>query len=202
MIAVEDHETIRRITLNRPDKANSLTGELLDRLAEAVEGSTAAALVLTGTGRVFSAGADLDEVRAGTLATHPGWERLSSAIAAHPGLTVAALNGTCAGGALGMMLACDIRLSVASANFFYPVLKMGVLPQPSDPGRMSRLIGPARTALILMGAARVGADEALSWGLVDRIHDPETLTDEANALCAAACAAGPSRVAQIRAMVG
>ena len=137
------------VTLNRPEKANSLTPEMLAQLCDIAEAAHAArALVLTGAGKVFSAGADLDAARAG-LATSPLWERLSSAIAALPCLTLAALNGTLAGGANGMALACDMRIAVPGAKFFYPVMKLGYLPQPSDPGRMAALIGPARTKLIL-----------------------------------------------------
>ncbi|MEC8294298.1 MAG: enoyl-CoA hydratase/isomerase family protein, partial [Pseudomonadota bacterium] len=131
-------------------------------------------LILTGAGKVFSAGADLDEARAG-LATSPLWERLSGAIAALPGLTIAALNGTLAGGANGMALACDLRLAVPTAKFFYPVMKLGYLPQPSDPARMAALIGPARTKLILMGGQKIMAEEALRFGLIDRIIDTDVV---------------------------
>ena len=102
----------------------------------------ARALILTGRGRVFSAGADLGAARAG-LATSPLWEELSAAIADLPCMTVAALNGTLAGGAFGMALACDLRIAVPEAKFFYPVMKLGFLPQPSDPGRLAALVGPA-----------------------------------------------------------
>ncbi len=147
------------VTINRPEKANSLTHAMLTELAEIAEAAKGAkALVITGEGKVFSAGADLDEARAG-LATSDVWERLSGAIAALPGLTIAALNGTLAGGAMGMALACDMRLSVPEAKFFYPVMKLGFLPQPSDPKRMSAWIGPARAKLILMGEQKILADE-------------------------------------------
>ena len=127
-------------TIDRPEKANSLTGAMLDELAGFAEAAAleARVLVLTGTGRVFSAGADLDEARAG-LATSPLWERLSGAIASAPILTIAALNGTLAGGAFGMALACDLRIAVPGAKFFYPVMKLGFLPQPSDPARLAGL---------------------------------------------------------------
>ena len=67
------------------------------------------------------------------------------------------------------VLAADLRISVPGANFFYPVMKLGFLPQPSDPPRLVRLIGPARAKLILMGGARLSAEEAFAMGLVDRI---------------------------------
>lgn len=170
------------ITINRPDKANSLTKDMLERLADiAVDAQVAKAVVITGEGRVFSAGADLDEARAG-LAVDPIWERLSGVIANLPCLTIAALNGTLAGGAMGMALACDLRIAVPNAKFFYPVMKLGFLPQPTDPKRMADLIGPARTKLILMSGQKIEAAEALKFGLVDRIVEPDTLMSSATSL--------------------
>ncbi|CTQ49366.1 enoyl-CoA hydratase/isomerase family protein [Jannaschia donghaensis] len=176
MIRSDRDGDILTLTIDRPDKANSLTAAMLSDLIRAVRGAgDVRLLILTGAGEsVFSAGADLEEARAG-LATSALWEDLSGAIAALPCLTVAALNGTLAGGAFGMALACDLRLSVPQASFFYPVAKLGFLPQPSDPARMARLIGPARTKMILAGGARLDASEALSFGLVDRVViDPVT----------------------------
>ncbi|MGH1355848.1 MAG: enoyl-CoA hydratase/isomerase family protein [Thalassovita sp.] len=175
MIDLHKNDGLWTVTINRPDKANSLTGDMLEQLCDIFENAQEARVViLTGTGKVFSAGADLDEARAG-LAISPLWERLSGAVAALPGLTIAALNGTLAGGANGMALACDIRLAVPGAKFFYPVMKLGYLPQPSDPKRMAALIGPSRTKLILMGGQKILADEALSFGLVDRVIDGDVV---------------------------
>ncbi|MDE4097942.1 enoyl-CoA hydratase/isomerase family protein [Phaeobacter gallaeciensis] len=192
MINLEiSNEGLWVVTINRPDKANSLTGEMLTELAEIAErAGEARGFILTGTGKVFSAGADLEAARAG-LATSPLWERLSGAIAALPCLTIAALNGTLAGGANGMVLACDIRLAVPSAKFFYPVMKLGYLPQPSDPARMVALIGPARTKMILAAGQKIEAEEACAWGLVDRIVEPGALMENARALLSDALAAKP-----------
>jgi enoyl-CoA hydratase/carnithine racemase len=190
------------LTLDRPDKANALTSEMLTRLAEEAEAAAAEGdrvLVLTGAGRVFSAGADLEAARAG-LATDPVWERLSSATAAFPGLSIAALNGTLAGGACGMAFACDLRVAVEGANLFYPVMKLGYLPQPSDPARLAALVGLARAKMMLMAGARVSAEEALAWGLVDRVVAAEALMEAVDELSADALAGAPEHVAAIKAM--
>lgn len=200
MIELSREDGLWTVTINRPDKANSLTAAMLGDLCDIAESAgDARALILTGTGRVFSAGADLDEARAG-LATSPLWERLSGAIAALPGLTIAALNGTLAGGAMGMALACDLRLAVPGARFFYPVMKLGFLPQPSDPGRMAALIGPSRTRLILMGGQKIDADEALSFGLIDRIVPADALLANARDIAADTLAARPDIAEAIKAM--
>ncbi len=200
MINLSRDGDIWTATINRPDKANSLTHDMLVTLADFMEDAQAArAVILTGNGKVFSAGADLDAARAG-LATSDIWERLSGAIAALPGLSVCALNGTLAGGAMGMALACDLRIAVPGAKFFYPVMKLGFLPQPSDPARMSALIGPARTKLILMGGQKILADEALSFGLIDRIVESDMLLATAQNLVADTVAASPDIASEIKAM--
>ena len=191
MIELEKEGGLWTATINRPDKANSLTHAMLTQLAELAEEAQAArAFILTGKGRVFSAGADLEEAHAG-LATSGVWERLSGAIAALPGFSIAALNGTLAGGAMGMALACDLRIAVPEADFFYPVMKLGFLPQPSDPGRMAALIGPSRTKLILMGGQKITATDALSFGLVDQLVPTADLMNTAHLLVKDTLAAKP-----------
>ncbi|MDP3339431.1 enoyl-CoA hydratase/isomerase family protein [Frigidibacter sp.] len=203
MIALECDGGVWTATINRPDKANSLTAamlEELERIAGAAADEGARVLVLTGAGKVFSAGADLDEARAG-LATSPVWERLSGRIASLPCLTIAALNGTLAGGAMGMALACDIRIAAEGAKFFYPVMKLGFLPQPSDPPRLAALVGPSRAKMILMAGARIDTAEALAWGLIDRMVPGPQLMDTVAALSADARGASPAHVAGIKALV-
>lgn len=201
MIHCEQDGDLWIVTIDRPDKAGALTRSMLTELAEIAEGATAAkALILTGTGRVFSAGADLDEAHAG-LATDSVWEQLSGAVAALPGLTIAALNGTAAGGSLGMVLACDIRIAVPSAKFFYPVMKLGFLPQPSDPVRLAALIGPARAKAILMAGRKIDSETAQSWGLVEDIVSPDDLLPTARRLCSDALNADLAHVGGIKALV-
>ena len=202
MITLDQQGGLWKITLNRPEKANALTAAMLQELAEIAEAAQQArGLIITGAGGVFSAGGDLDEMADG-LATSEVWERLSTAIAAVPGLSIAALNGTLAGGAMGMALACDIRLAVPQAKFFYPVMKRGFLPQPSDPLRMSALIGPARTKLILMGGQKLSAQEALHFGLIERVLEPEALLPTAEKIAADTMAASPEIVRGIRLLCG
>jgi len=200
MIDLHKDGVLWTVTIRRPDKANSLTKAMLEQLADIAEAAVdAKVLVITGEGRVFSAGADLIEARAG-LATDPVWERLSSAVAAAPCLTIAALNGTLAGGAFGMALACDLRIAVPTAKFFYPVMKLGFLPQPSDPARMRALIGPARTKLILMGGQKITADQALEFGLVDMLVSGDKMAGIIGDLAADVLDAKPEILSGIKMM--
>jgi enoyl-CoA hydratase len=201
MIKVQTAGDCCTITLSRADKANALTEAMLESLASAATAAAvdAKVLILTGEGRVFSAGADLDGMKAG-LGLSPAWEAASGAIASFPGLSIAALNGTLAGGAMGVALACDLRIAVPTSNFFYPVMRLGYRPQPSDPARLSALIGPARAKMILLAAQRIDAETALAWGLIDRIAALETLIDSALSLAEAALAASPGHVHSLKRM--
>lgn len=206
MIRTERTGNVLTVTLDRPDKANALTQAMLNDLAaivaEAQEDAELRALVLTGAGeRVFSSGADLDEARAGTITRSPTWEVVSSGIAALPCLTVAALNGTLAGGAFGMVLACDLRIAVPQARFFYPVLKNGFLPQPRDAARMADLVGPARARMILLAGQKITAEVALGWGLVDELVPREDMDARLDEITAAAREGNPAVLVGIKRMI-
>jgi enoyl-CoA hydratase/carnithine racemase len=201
MIRCDKDDALWTVTLDRPDKANALTSDMLEELASIFESADVAkVIILTGTGKVFSAGADLDAAKAG-LAVSSLWERLSTAIADFKGLSIAALNGTVAGGAFGMVLACDLRIATPNAKFFYPVMRLGFLPQPSDPKRLCALIGPSRTKMILMAGEKIIANDAMSWGLIDRIVADGALFDCAKSLASDALAAEPQHIAGIKALI-
>ncbi|MEO9823374.1 MAG: enoyl-CoA hydratase/isomerase family protein [Paracoccaceae bacterium] len=174
MIRRDQEDGLLTLTIDRPDKANALTSQMLNDLADYVEAGSAdksvKVIALTGAGKVFSSGADLGDVGAG-LSTDPVWERLSGVLAACPVLTIAALNGTVAGGAMGMVLACDMRIATPKAKAFYPVIKLGFLPQPSDPARLAAIVGASQAKRILLTGAVLVADEAKEIGLFDRLEE-------------------------------
>ncbi len=175
---------IRYVTINRADKANAITSEMLDELVRIVSQSNKnKAVIISGSGKVFSAGADLDEVKKNGLATSPKWELLSDTIHRLPCMTIAALNGTVAGGAMGMVLACDIRISLADAKFFYPVMKMGYLPQPSDALRLSKICGSSRAKFILLAGQKISSKTAYEFGLVDEIVSKDNFLSRIDELC-------------------
>ena len=103
---------------------------------------------------------------------------------------------------MGMALACDLRISVPGAKVFYPVMKLGFLPQPSDPVRLSALVGPARAKMILMAGQKIPVEEAMTWGLIDRVVEtPEALLPEARALAADTMEADPANARAIKALI-
>ena len=199
MITLKKHKNaVWEIRINRPEKANSLSSEMLEELLAIIEkANSARGIILTGQGKTFSAGADLSEVKSG-LATSPIWEKLSLSLKELNCVTIAALNGTVAGGAFGMVLACDIRICVPSSKFFYPVMKMGYLPQPSDPKRLVDLIGPGRAKLMLVAGEKLDSDKAYKFGLVDEIVMVEDLISRAHTLLDASLSAPPNHVSGIK----
>jgi enoyl-CoA hydratase/carnithine racemase len=194
------------VTLDRADKANALSVAMLTRLDEifaaAQQTRDLRLLVVTGAGnRVFCAGADLTQTKGDApITTHPIWESVSQRLANLPCLTIAALNGTLAGGGFGLALACDLRIAVPDARFFYPVLANGFLPQPSDVTRLIALIGPAKTKLILLAGQKLDAAEALEIGLIDRIVTPAQMSGTITELATAALNANESVLTAIKQM--
>ena len=169
-------KNILTVTVNRPHKANSLTNEMLEELVvifkEAAADDNLLGVVVTGAGdRVFCAGADLSELVTRGDDTPDEWSRMAESLRKIPVMTVALLNGHCMGGGLSLALGCDIRVSVLKARFAYPVFKNNVLPGQYDVNSLCSLIGKGRTSIILLGGQTIDADEALQWGLVDRIID-------------------------------
>ena len=165
-------------------------------------------VVTSGQQRVFCAGANIPMLGSSTHAfkvnfckyTNETRLYLEDASAKSGIKTIAALNGTLAGGAFGMALACDLRIAVPEAKFFYPVMKLGYLPQPSDPARLAALVGPARAKLVLMGGARLSAEEALRFGLVDRLVPSDGLHEAVRDLAVDTLAASPEVARGIKAL--
>ena len=176
------------ITLNRTNKANAINMEMLRELNSILDAAKKEeqlrSLIFTGEGKVFSAGADLDAVKKNNeITTTTQWEELSEKIANIPCLTLAALNGTLAGGAFGMVLACDLRISTPEANFFYPVLENNILPQPNDIERMVDIAGISTAKLILLAGQKISAQKALETNLIDQITEKEAFISTINSLC-------------------
>jgi enoyl-CoA hydratase/carnithine racemase len=176
------------VRLNRPNKANALSIDMLEALrtcfSEAANDSALRVLVVTGAGnRVFCAGADLSELKREPDDSQDAlWSDVSGALNSLPLLTIALINGHCIGGAMTLALGCDIRISVPQASFSYPVLQNGILPGVEDTARMRALIGPGRTSAILLAGQKIDAEQALMWGLVEYLAEQQELESLAKTL--------------------
>jgi len=188
MIKIAKNQFRWTVTLNRPNKANAINIEMLEKLNSIMDAAkkenSLRSIIFTGAGKVFSAGADLAAIRNNNeITTTPQWKALSEKIVNIPCLTLAALNGTLAGGAFGMVLACDLRISTPEANFFYPVLKNNLLPQPNDIERMIEIAGLSTAKLIFLGGQKLSAKKAMETNLIDHIFKKEDFNFQINKLC-------------------
>lgn len=178
-------------------KANTLSTAVLAQLAEVAAELTATpagAVVITGKGRMFAAGAEISEFggpgEAAIIAE--GFHRALDAVAAIPSVVVAAVNGFALGGGCELALACDLRMAADNAVLGQPEILLGIIPGGGGTQRLARLVGPARAKDLILTGRQVRAEEALAMGLVDRVVPAESLRDEALAL-ATTLAAGPRR---------
>ncbi|HEY0003276.1 MAG TPA: enoyl-CoA hydratase/isomerase family protein [Pyrinomonadaceae bacterium] len=179
-VVVVIHSRLATVRLNRPAERNKLSLSVLSELDQSIstliKREDLKAIVITGTEDVFTAGADIGELRALTTETALEFavrgQRLMQQLAHAPQLTVAAINGYCMGGGLDLALACDLRVASKDAVFAHPGARLGIITGWGGTQRLPRLIGPARALEIFLTARRVRADEALEMGLVSRIGDP------------------------------
>lgn len=180
------------ITLNRPHRLNAITDELVDGLHTALDHldreTNARVVVVTGAGRGFCTGFDLQDGWDGAGSDraedrYRGQQRLAALIArlrAAPVPVLAAVNGPAAGGGLGLALAADLRVAASTARFLVANVRIGL-----SAGEMGisyllpRLVGEGRAAEMMYTGRAVDAAEALGWGLVNRLVEPDAVLDAA-----------------------
>jgi methylglutaconyl-CoA hydratase len=203
LVLVERRARAAFITLNRPDAANALSKGLVSAL-EAVFNELAAlvrkgddlrVVVVTGTGKTFSAGADLKERRAMTLEQTWGFldelNRLMNLVAAFPRPVVAAINGAAFGGGFELALACDIRIAADTAELGLTEVRLGIIPGAGGTQRLARVASGAAAKELILTGRRVRAQRAYALGIVSDVVPAETLADAAAKLADEIAAAGP-----------
>ena len=177
---VRVEERVAIVTLDRPDRLNALDGDALLELGVALELAEAdvgvRALIVTGAGRAFVAGADvgaftaIDDPFTGREFALSGQDVFNS-LAALPIPTIAAVNGFALGGGLELALACDLRVAAHGARLGLPEVGLGLIPGFGGTQRLPRLIGQGRALDLIYTARHVDAEEALALGLVNRVVD-------------------------------
>ncbi|KAF0167245.1 MAG: enoyl-CoA hydratase/carnithine racemase [Caulobacteraceae bacterium] len=195
-LTLEVNEPVATITLNRPDRLNALTARLLSEIPHALAAAEADArvvgIVLTGAGRGFSAGADMDLLGAvasgkglgsdDTLESEPGDVALGADFAVTYSRIlrvrkpiVAAVNGPCAGIGMAIALLCDMRFASENALFITAFAHRGLIAEHGMSWMLPRLVGASRALDLLWSARRVDATEAYRIGLLDRVMAPDEL---------------------------
>lgn len=187
-LLVSEANGVLTLTLNRPERLNAFTRDLLDELLAAFEAARSAtsvrAVVLTGAGRGFCAGADL--VAGSEAMMQEAAFSYSAMLKRHynplillmrslPKPILAAVNGVAAGAGMSLALACDLRLAAESASFTQAFVKVGLVPDSGSTWFLPKLVGPARALELMMTGRRVTADEALALGLANRVTPDSNL---------------------------
>ena len=189
VVLSERRGPVALLTLNRPDRLNAWTGELGERYYELLDECAAdpdvRVIVVTGAGRGFCAGADMDDLQGIGGAARD--ETLSAARPSRPvyhattlpKIVIAAINGACAGLGFVHALMCDLRFAAAGAKFTSAFSRRGLIAEWGSSWVLPRLVGPARAIDVLASARVFLAEEAQEMGIVNRVFPPEQLLDEA-----------------------
>ena len=201
LVMDEPAEGVVRLRIANPERRGALDHEILDALAETVPSLDAPCLLLTGTGKVFSAGYDLGnlegqefEQAAEKLVAHP-FHSAIEALDAYPYPVVAALNGHAIGGGLELAVTCDIRMAAREAKLGMPPAKLGLIYSHTGLARFVEVCGAANTAELFYTAASVDAERGLSMGLVDHVVDAAELDDSALQMATGIAAGAPLSLA-------
>lgn len=186
-LLLTDAAGVRTITLNRPEAMNSVdervTTELQDVLKKTERDRSVRCLVLTGAGKAFCAGQDLKSVqeRAGNApidfaeTLRRRYNPIIQKLRTIEIPVLASVNGVAAGAGWSLALACDLRIASKTARFVGAFSKIGLVPDSGMTWTLTRLVGPARAAEIAMFGDPISAEQALAWGLVNWLVEPEAL---------------------------
>ncbi len=199
-IRVERRGGVARCTLDRPP-LNLFEPGLIAALRATFETLTAAPTVrlavLTGAGRAFTGGMNVRLLRdldpAGATALITSLHEAIAAVHTAPFPVVAAVNGHALGAGFELALACDLRIAAAEATFGLPEVRVGV-PSVIQAARLPPLVGPGRAAELLLTGATIGAEQALAWGLVNRVVERAALDAAVDAVVDAITACAPGAV--------
>lgn len=202
-LLVEISNGIALVTLNRPEKLNSLTPEMLARLTETFTNFTdhndLRAVILTGAGtRAFCAGTDLSSLveldRNGAGAASRRGQAACAAIEECPVPVIAAINGLAAGGGFELALACHLRVAENGVQFSLPETRQGLLPGYGGTQRLPRIFGTGRGFEMIIAGAELNAEAAHRLGLVNRLAPPGEVLAQARALADQIAAMAPLAV--------
>lgn len=208
-IRAEAADGVGVITVDRPEKRNALSAQVLAEIGSVLDAWEAddavGAVVFTGAGeKAFIAGADITQLEhydlAHGLAAH--MQRLYDRIEDFPKPTLAAINGVAMGGGLELAMACDLRIAATGAKVALPEPALGVLPGAGGTQRLTRLVGRGRALEMIMTGRVLSAEQAERYGLVTEVTVAEELLERARGTLDAVLAKGPLAIRMAKLVVG
>jgi 2-(1,2-epoxy-1,2-dihydrophenyl)acetyl-CoA isomerase len=201
---------IARITLNRPDRLNSFTAKMHEELRDALgDLGEARVVVLTGAGRGFCAGQDLND-RAVSSEEHPVdlgltvqtcWNPLIRTLTSLPQPVIARVNGVAAGAGANIALACDIVVAAKSAKFIQSFSAIGLIPDSGGTWALPRVVGQARALGLALTGDPLPAEKAAEWGMIWKAVDDDALDSEVDAIAEKLASLPPLGLAAIKEMI-
>lgn len=209
-IILEQDGPIARITLDRPDRLNSFTAAMHAELRDALDQvGDARAIILTGAGRGFCAGQDLNDRAVSAdaapvdlgLTVETSWNPLVRKLASIPQPVIARVNGVAAGAGANIALACDLVIAARSAKFIQSFSAIGLIPDSGGTWILPRLLGQARALGLALTGEPLSADKAEQWGLIWKCVDDEALDSETNAVATKLASLPPLGLAAIKEMI-
>ncbi len=205
-VKLEINQGIATITVNRPDAMNSLNNDVLNDLHDAftqvAKDESVLAIIVTGEGKAFVAGADIaamqdmNPVLARELSSNG--HRVMNLIESTPKPIIAAVNGFALGGGCELAMACDIRIASERAKFGQPEVNLGIIPGFGGTIRLPLLVGKGMAKLLIMTGDIIDAQEANRIGLVEKVVAPEHLMDAATSLAVRIISKAPLAVASAK----
>jgi enoyl-CoA hydratase/carnithine racemase len=213
-IVSETRDSVTTITLNRPDKLNAFGGTMREELLQALRAADADArsrvVVITGAGRAFCSGGDVEfmaslQKRGDTTAFRTLLEAARDAVLQIVGMAkpiLASINGAAAGAGCSLALACDYRIASAEAKLGATFVRIGLHPDWGGTWFLPRLVGRGKAFELMATGRMVDAEEALRIGLVDRVVPQDALVAETGKLAASIAAGPPAAIAAIKLALG
>jgi enoyl-CoA hydratase len=209
MLTLTVADRIATVTINRPDKLNALNDRTIAELGAAIDecrdSDDVGAVVLTGAGRAFVAGADIAELARhdalSARALSAGGQAVFRRFETSPKPTIAAVNGFALGGGCELAMACHLRIASDAAKFGQPEVKLGLVPGYGGTQRLPRLVGRGRALQLLLTGEIIDANEAFRIGLVNRVVPAAELLDHATAMLRTMLANAPLALAECIALV-
>ena len=192
-LKIDKKDAVATIELYRPQKKNSLNGEMRGELEECLKelarDRNTRVVIVTGGEEIFCAGADISEIQesvSAEAAYHHAreFQLLFDLVEALPQPVIAAVSGYALGGGCELALACDFRIASQTARFGLPEIKIGAFPGGGGTQRLPRLIGASKAKEMIFTGDPIGAEEALALGLVMKVVPKEKLAEEAQAFAA------------------
>ena len=201
-LIIQDNGAVRVIKINNPEALNALNTAILKELdaafTEVAEDNGILAVVLTGEGRAFVAGADISEMKSKNAIEGEIFGKLGASVFRKiellPKPVIAAVNGFALGGGCELSMACDIRIASTKALFGQPEVGLGITPGFGGTQRLARLVSPGIAKELIYSCRNVKADEALKIGLVNSVVEPEQLMETAVSMAQTICKKAPLAV--------